>query len=93
MRTLPTAVLLLSSSLLAFPAIAQTNSAKCPDEQAMLDSKPGISSAERQKVRTATFDALDKDKDGIVSRSEYVNCLVESPAFEKTGQGAKAVKK
>lgn len=83
-------------SVTGFSALAaggsNTDSSKCPDEQAMLDSKPGITAAEREKIRTATFDALDQNKDGMVSRSEYVKCLVQSPAFDPAGKGAKAVK-
>jgi hypothetical protein len=64
----------------------------CPDEIAFLQDqkKKNITAAERQKVRVRVFQALDANKDGMISRDEYVMCLTDTKAFKKTDQGGAA---
>lgn len=74
------------------PAYAQPNSSKqaaplpassdkCPEQFDALNNDKQISQREEAQIRTSVFSALDKDKNDVVSREEYVQCLASTPAF------------
>ena len=94
MKIVASATLVLATA----PAFAQgkpatAKSGQCPDEMAFLANtkKANITSDERHKVRIKAFESLDANKDGMVSRDEYVSCLTATKAFKpvKNGAGAK----
>lgn len=69
---------------------------QCPDHFSALDSNKDqrITQKEERAVREKVFSSLDADKDSIVSREEYVKCLISTPAFSAAavGQGGKSDK-
>jgi Ca2+-binding EF-hand superfamily protein len=69
-------------------------SGQCPDHFASLDSNSDskITQEEERSVRNKIFSNLDQDKNDVVSRSEYVNCLISTPAFSAaaTAKGSKS---